>query len=89
MEVCYFWYHHMMDDKSRESIQRCLDDKDFSGFMRWRKRLSRYEKDSPFDMVFLPSTALMFEDDDSEPEEICILDKENFMKITFSESECG
>lgn len=89
MGVCYYWYHHMMDEENRKAIQRCIDNKDFEGFMMWRRCLSEYEKNFPFDMVFLPPTALAYEDEDSEPELIYILEKENFMKITFSESECG
>ncbi len=89
MEVVYYWYHHMMNSRTRKEIQRCIDSKDFKGFMKWRGRLNRANRDCPFDIEYLPDTALAYSGDDDGVELIDILNQENFSKITFSESECG
>lgn len=89
MEVVYYWYHHMMDEKNRKSIQKCIDRKNFRTFMKWYQRLNGSGGKRKFDIVYLPDTAFVYSDDSSEPDEICILERENFMKITYAESECG
>ena len=40
-------------------------------------------------MIFLPNTLTYWPEGAEEPEILSVLNKENFMKITYEECECG
>lgn len=98
-EYNYYWYHHMMPDKERERIQKVIDSKDYDTFVELYKHYSIeairhdfYDKELEtwFPMTFLPSGISVW---DTEKEDFVgeeyVLSKPAFMKITFSECECG
>lgn len=96
-EVIYNWYHHGMIKEDRNKIEKAIKDKDFETFIHFYKIYNSFgiqhgQINKKFDAfcptIYLPDTAIVYEGDQII-EEICILDKNNFNKITFSEYECG
>lgn len=86
--INYYWYHHMMPKAIRESVQKVIDEKDFEAFMFYEHALNKMFMDNGQRMIFLPMEASIFEDDEYV-KSINIFYEENFMKIDYSESECG
>ena len=86
MEVFYYWYHHGLawnphgskpyNDYKR--IQLFLDGHDYERFMKMKAEYPDC----------LPDTASVY-NGDNLVEFIDITIPENFMKITYSECECG
>lgn len=100
-EVTYYWYHHMMLEANRNIIQTVINNHDFEHFIElfqyWNAAGLKkgvlcqdiYNNDLEFiPMIYLPAT-VTYEDKNGEIQEIYILQKSNFEKITYSESECG
>lgn len=101
-EIKYFWYHHGMHKKDRESIQKVIENKDFYSFIFYYKIYNalgiehgeiEYDEDNHgFDVftpiIYLPDEASIWEGNIIKGR-INILSRENFNKITFSESEHG
>lgn len=96
-EVNYYWHHHMMSEKDRKTIQQALDNHDFITFIKYYKiynskgiQQGRFYKDINCfcPVVYLPDEA-SYKNEKGDLEFIDILDRDNFNKITFSESECG
>lgn len=97
VEVTYYWYHHMMNDKDRKTIQKAIDEHDFETFIKYYKHynsegikhgyIDNDEFNAFFPIVYLPNEASFIVD--NEWHWINILHKDNFNRITFSESECG
>lgn len=93
----YYWYHHMMSQEEQKNIFEAIQNKDYNKFIELYKKYSilaiQYGKyytefESWIPMIYLPDTISVF-DDNNEIEHISVLDKNNFMKITYTESECG
>jgi hypothetical protein len=84
----------MIDDAYRENVQNAIDNHDFETFIYWYKKLNSKGIlegyiDSEFNcfipLIYLPDSIYVPEQNDY----ISVLDRNNFNKITFSESECG
>lgn len=97
-QITYYWYHHMMPIKDKEDIQRCIDTRDYFGFLEWYKKyntkgLQEAKYNEEFEclcpIIYLPDTAVGWNPDLNCFKNISILEKKNFMKIAVSESECG
>lgn len=98
-EYNYYWYHHMLPQMEQEAIQKAIDEKDYDTFVELYKYYSieaiKYgyydeELETWFPMTFLPKWISVYNTETGEYEEDeYILSKPAFMKITFSESECG
>lgn len=98
-KYAYYWYHHMMPEKEREEIFQAIKDKDYFRFIELYKKYNilairqgtysdEFESWSP--MTYLPDGISVWDTEKEEClETIYILDKENFMKITHTECECG
>ena len=98
MEYIYYWYHHMMPTEERKKISKTIQEKDYEGFIELYKEYSilaiKYgyyseEFETWFPMIFLPDTITYWPEGAEKPEFLSILEKENFMKITYEECECG
>lgn len=94
----YYWYHHMMPKEEQEEIFQAINDKDYFRFIELYKKYTilgiRYgqyydEFSAWLPVVFLPDTISVWNNETGEYEDISVLDKENFMKITYTECECG
>ena len=87
MKVNYYWYHHGLawnpDDSKPyndyKRIQLFLDSHDYERFMKMKAEYPDC----------LPDMASVYDENDDIVEFIDITIPENFMKITYSESECG
>ena len=98
MNVDYHWYHHAMPNKDRENIQRCIDTLNYFDFLEYYKKynakgLQEAKYNEEFEclcpIVYLPKYAIEWDPALKIYKNINILERENFMKITFSECECG
>lgn len=95
----YYWYHHMMPDDERNYIQSVLNNHDYEKFIELYKEYGKQaldyghyseEFETWYPMTFLPDYISIYDDKDEERiDEAYILDKEAFMKIEYSECECG
>jgi hypothetical protein len=88
----------MMPDNERKIIEKALNEKNYEAFIRLYKKYSilginqgyfSEEFQTWFPILYLPVTAAVYEDNNDYVDEINILFKENFEKITAQESECG
>ena len=87
MKVNYYWHHHGLawnPDGSKpyndyKRIQLFLDSHDYERFMKMKAEYPDC----------LPDMASVYDENDEIVEFIDITIPENFMKITYSESECG
>ena len=91
MYVFYQWYDHLIrvtDDGKKiiQEVEKSIKTHDYKRFMELRDYLnSLYE-----DMIFLPSQATVYKnEDDDEGLNIDITIEENFNKITDNGYECG
>lgn len=96
-EIIYNWYHHMMPIEEQKEIEKSIKNKDFETFINFYKKYNSRgllngkiweEFDSFCPVIYLPDTAYVYENGKVK-EEIDILERGNFNKITFSENECG
>ena len=96
-EYIYYWNHHMMPTTERQEIEKVLNNKDYFSFIELYKKYSikaieygQYYKEfeSWIPMTYLPSSISVWQDNQFI-EYISILDRNNFNKITYHESECG
>ena len=91
MEVFYQWYDHLIrrTEEGQEIIQeveQSIETHNFKKFMELHSYLNSLYKD----MIFLPSTAFVYEYDKYDYSEIIdITIEENFNKITENQYECG
>ena len=98
----YYWYHHMMPQKEQKIIFDAIQNKDYNKFIELYKKYSilaiqhgRYydEFESWIPTIYLPDTISVYSNKDDIDEllieEVSVLDKNNFMKITYTECECG
>jgi hypothetical protein len=97
-KVYYYWYHHMMSNKDRNQVELAIKNKDFDTFINYYKAYNSLglaqgriieEFNSFCPIVFFPSEAQVEDDNGNILATIDILNKDNFMKIDESESECG
>lgn len=87
MEVVYYWYHHGLAwhpdgskyDNDYKRIQLYLDKHNYERFMKMK---AEYPDE-------LPDEAWVYDENGEIVEHIDITIPENFMKITYSECECG
>ncbi len=77
-EYTYYWYHGFYTKKEREAIREALENKDYDGFMKI------YETNCKG----LPERISVWAED-TYIGDIDIRNKENFLKITYNESEAG
>lgn len=96
-EITYNWYYHGMIDSDKRKIEKAIKDKDFETFIFFYKKYNSMgiqygqiykEFDAFCPIVYFPNTAYVWENNEIK-EEINILERENFNKITFSEYEHG
>ena len=95
----YYWYHHMMPQEEQKIIFEAIQNKDYNKFIELYKKYSilaikcgKYyaEFESWIPMTYLPDSISVWDDDKVDfIEYISVLDKNNFMKITYTECECG
>ena len=94
----YYWYHHMIPAEEQNKINQTIQNKDYFGFIELYKEYSikaiqcgkYYEEFATWcPMIFLPDTISVYDDNADTFEYVSALEKENFEKITYSESECG
>lgn len=97
----YYWYHHMMPTEERKKISETIQNKDYEGFIELYKKYSilaiqhgKYYEEfkSWLPMTYLPDTISVWNEDGDKlefVEYLSALDKNNFMKITYAECECG
>lgn len=83
VEVVYYWYHHLMPKEDAKQIQIAIDNHDFETFDKY------YEKYEVSNMVFFPSEAVIYKDDDMVGTVRVLYDSNMFNLICASESECG
>ena len=87
----------MMPEEEREKIKKAIKDKDFHQFCHYYRKWTSYgvrngyydkELDCFIPIVYLPDTLSIFNGNELVG---CasILEKKNFMKIDYEESECG
>ena len=97
-EYIYYWYHHMMPDEQRKEIHETIENKNYFKFIDLYKKYAiesikygRYyeEFQAWCPMTYLPNYITVFDEQGEIIDELCILDKENFEKITYDECECG
>lgn len=81
VEVVYYWYHHMIDKKIRDNIQKAIDTRDYEAFMKYADEDVRCE--------FLPVSASIYSNGEFIGNVAICQSKEAFGLITHSECECG
>ena len=87
MEVNYYWYHHGLAwapsgtkyDNDYKRIQLFLKNHSYERFMKMKAEYPDC----------LPDTASVYDENGDVVGSIDITIPENFMKITYSECECG
>ena len=83
VEVVYYWFDHLNPNVDTNEISKAIQTHDYETFYKWFTVLL-YEN-----YKYLPSSALIYIDDECVGE-IFIADSEDmFSLITFSEHECG
>lgn len=93
LAVVYYWYDHLIRDyewgrEAIKAVESALHTHNYKEFMQLRKKLNSIQRG----LVFLPKEAFVYDRDDVSHDSLFTLDitvKENFMRITDSEFECG
>lgn len=87
----------MMPEEERKKIEETIKDKDFHQFCYYYRKWTSYGikngyYDKEFDcfipIIYLPDTISIFEGDELI-DCASILEKKNFLKVDYEESECG
>ena len=98
MEYIYFWCHHMMPEKERKEISEIIRNKDYERFVKLYQKYTisailegsfNEEFQTWYPMIYLPEEITVFNEKDEIVDTLNILCKDNFMKITYEECECG
>ena len=98
MEYIYCWYHHMIPEKERKEISETIRNKNYEKFLQLYKKYAisailegRFNEEFQtwYPMIFLPHEIDVVNSKDEIVDTLNILCKDDFMKITHEECECG
>ena len=86
----YYWYHHMIPNDERQKIQHTIDSKDYERFVELYKEYAiKAVIYGSYKTVFLPEYISVYDEETKKAEFVSVLDRNEFNKITHSESEFG
>lgn len=80
MRYTYLWYHFGLDSVTIDAIEDSIADGDYDTFMKYK---NKYPENLPDTILCSP------EEDPFNYSSVDVNDKDNFMKINFSEHENG
>lgn len=98
-EYTYNWYDGGISEDKKKAVKKALDEKDFEAFVdlyselnseAYKKKIWSDEFQSYYFLLPLPNSISVYDTETEDFEDdLNILCKDDFMKITFSESEAG
>lgn len=98
MNYIYCWYHHMIPEQERKEISETIRNKNYEKFLYLYQQYAissileghfNEEFQTWFPMVYLPNEINVVNNKDEIINTLNILCKDDFMKITHEECECG
>ena len=88
--LMYYWYHHMIDRKVVDEMNKAVKNKDFDKFIELRNKYNGLPSTDGEPLEFLPQYAdVVTEEDYDYIGRVDVTVKSNFDKITDSDYECG
>ena len=98
MDYIYYWYHHMIPNQERKEISETIKNKNYEKFLYLYQQYSissileghfNEEFQTWFPRIYLPNEIYVINNKDEIVDTLNILCKDDFMKITYEECECG